>query len=96
MDYREKTGATVILVSHNMDDAARLAERLIVFDHGRIAMDGAPEAVFSQPEKLLTLGLSVPQPTRLAMALRERGVRLNGSVYTHAQLMAALKEAGLC
>lgn len=49
-DYRKKTGATVLIVSHNMDDVARLSERIIVFDHGKIAMDGTPEEIFSQPE----------------------------------------------
>ena len=96
VQYRKESGATVLIVSHNMDDAARLTERLIVFNRGRVAMDGTPAEVFSQPEKLINMGLSVPQSTRLAMALRERGVALTGSVYTHAQLMTALKEAGAC
>jgi energy-coupling factor transport system ATP-binding protein len=94
--YRRESGATVIIVSHNMDDAARVTERLIVFDHGHIAMDGSPEQVFAQPEKLISIGLSVPQSTRLAMALRERGLPLEGPVFTHAQLMAALKGVGAC
>ena len=94
--YRQETGATVMIVSHNMDDAARLTERLIVFDHGHVAMDGSPEEVFSQPERLMEIGLSVPQSTRLAMALRAAGVPLEGPVYTHRQLMAALKEVGVC
>ena len=94
--YREESGATVMLVSHNMDDAARLTQRLIVFDHGRVAMDGTPEQVFSQPEKLVEIGLAVPQATRLAMALRKEGVPLTGAIFTHAQLMAALKEVGAC
>ena len=94
--YRRETGATVLIVSHNMDDAARLAERLIVFDHGHVAMDGSPDEVFSQPERLTEIGLAVPQPTRLAMALRAAGVPLEGSVYTHGQLMAALKGVAAC
>jgi energy-coupling factor transport system ATP-binding protein len=94
--YRRETGATVMIVSHNMDDAARLTERLIVFDHGHIAMDASPEEVFSQPERLVEIGLSVPQSTRLAMALRSAGVPLEGPVYTHRQLMDALKGVGVC
>ena len=94
--YRRESGATVLIVSHNMDDAARLTERLIVFNRGRVAMDGTPEQIFSQPEKLVEIGLSVPQSTRLAMALRARGVPLEGAVYTHGQLMTALKGVGLC
>ena len=90
--YREQSGATVIIVSHNMDDAARLTERLIVFDHGHVAMDGTPEEGFSRPQELIDIGLSVPQSTAIAMALRKQGVALEGSVFTHEQLLAALKK----
>ena len=91
--YREQSGATVIIVSHNMDDAARLTERLIVFDHGHIAMDGTPEEAFSRPQELIDIGLNVPQATALAMALRERGMELPGAIFTHEQLLAAVKLA---
>ena len=94
--YRKESGATVIIVSHNMDDAARLTQRLIAFNHGSIAMDGTPEQVFSQPEKLVEIGLNVPQSTTLAMELKKRGLPLQGAIYTHAQLMRALKEVGAC
>lgn len=91
--YREQSGATVIIVSHNMDDAARLTERLIVFDHGHVAMDGTPEEVFSRPQELIDIGLSVPQSTAIAMALREKGMQLEGSVFTHEQLLRAVAKA---
>ena len=97
--YKRESGATVLIVSHNMDDAARLCERLIVFDHGRIVMDGSPEEVFARPEELIAIGLAVPQATTVAMALRERGLKLDGAVYTHEQLLAAVlkaKEAAAC
>ena len=96
---REKTGSTVIIVSHNMDDAARLADRIVVFDHGSIVMDGTPEQVFSKPEELSAIGLSIPHAAAIAVALRKRGVELEGSIYTHEQLKAAViraKEAGKC
>ena len=95
--YREKTGATVIIVSHSMDDVARLAERILVFDKGHVVMDGTPEEVFSRPEELIGIGLDVPHATELAMALRRRGVALPESIYTHEQMLAAvlkIKEAG--
>jgi len=91
--YQKETGATVIVVSHNMDDAARLAERIIVFDHGGIAMDGTPEEVFSRPRELIDIGLAVPQSTAIAMALREKGSDLKGAVYTHEQLLDAILKA---
>ncbi len=99
MRYKEKTGSSVLIVSHNMDDVARLAERILVFSNGGIVMDGRPDEVFSQPEKLMEIGLSVPHATEIAMALRAHGVALPGAIYTHEQLRAAILEkkgAGVC
>ena len=93
LSYREKTGATVIVISHNMDDVARLAERILVFNHGRIVMDGAPDAVFADPARLIDIGLSVPHATEIAMELRSRGVALPDAIYTHSQLKAAILAA---
>lgn len=93
-DYREKTGATVLIVSHNMDDVARLSERIIVFDHGKIAMDGTPEKIFSQPERLISMELTVPHSTAVAMELRRLGLELPETVYTHEKLLSAVIGAG--
>ncbi|MBP3538487.1 MAG: ATP-binding cassette domain-containing protein, partial [Oscillospiraceae bacterium] len=99
MEYKNKTGSTVIIISHNMDDVARLAERILVFNHGEIVMDGTPEQIFDKPEELIEIGLSVPHATELAMELRARGVDLPGAIYTHEQLKAAIlaaKGASVC
>ena len=88
--YREKSGATVLIVSHSMDDVARLAERIIVFDRGGVAMDGTPAEVFSRARELMEIGLNVPKAAELAVALRDRGVALPEGIFTHAQLLAAL------
>ena len=77
-----------------MDDAARYCERLIVFDHGSIRMDGTPEQVFSHTEELMDVGLNVPKAAEIAAALRKRGVPLEGAVFTHDQLLRALRRAG--
>ena len=90
--YREKTGATVIIVSHNMDDVARIAERIIVFSHGRVVMDGSAGEVFSRAEELIGIGLSVPRATELAMALKKQGLPLPEGIYTHEQLLSAILE----
>ena len=98
-EYHRQSGSTVIIVSHNMDDTSRIAERIIAFDHGRVAMDGTPEQIFSEPEKLEAMGLDVPKSTSLAMALKAEGLPLEGSIYTHAQLLDAIlrvKEAAPC
>ena len=91
-DYREKTGSTVILVSHSMDDVARLADRLIVFNKGRISLDGTPEEVFSHTDELLEIGLSVPAPTQLAAELKKNGIDIGRAVYTNEQLICALAD----
>ena len=90
--YREKTGATVIIVSHNMDDVARIAERIIVFSHGRVVMDGSAGEVFSRAEELIDIGLDVPHATALAMALKKQGLPLPEGIYTHEQLLDAILE----
>lgn len=89
-DYREKTGSTVIIVSHSMDDVARLTERLIVFDRGFVRFDGTPEEVFSKPDELCEIGLAVPAATELAMELNRRGVPIAESVYTTEKLLDVL------
>ena len=98
--YRRETGSAVLLVTHSMDDAARIADRLIVFHAGHVAFDGAPAEVFAHTQALLDIGLDVPQAARIAQALRDRGIPLPPSIYTLEQLTDALlavgKEAGVC
>ncbi len=89
-DYRQTTGSTVVLVTHSMDDIARIADRLVVMDHGRVVMDGTPEQVFSRPEELTNMGLTVPMATQIAMKLRERGIDIPDAVYTTGYLSKAL------
>lgn len=89
-DYRRETGSTVLLVTHDMDDAAKIADRLIVFHEGAVAMDGTPDEVFSRQRELVEMGLDVPQSAAIADALRARGVVLPASIYTLDQLRAAL------
>lgn len=89
-DYRAATGATVVLVSHSMEDIARIAERLIVFDGGHIVMDGSPQSVFSNAEALRAIGLDVPVVTEIAARLRALGVDVPASCYTIPQLREAV------
>ena len=89
-DYREKTGATVILVSHNMEEIARVAERIIVFEDGKVVEDGSPELVFSEANRLREMGLDVPVAARIAANLREMGASLPSGIYTIEQLTKAI------
>ena len=81
-EYQRKTGSTVLIVSHSMEDMARYCNRLIVMAGGRIVLDGECREVFSHAKKLEEVGLDVPQITKLFMMLRERGIELDTSVYT--------------
>ena len=100
LDYRAQSHSTVLIVTHSMDDAARISDRLVVFDHGRIAFDGSPREVFSHTRELMDIGLDVPQSASIAEALRARGIALPDSIYTPDQLFAAVqalrKWAGAC
>lgn len=89
-DYRAATGATVILVSHSMEDVARIADRLVVFDKGRIVMDSTPAQVFSAADELRSIGLGIPMVTSIALRLRELGVEVPAGCYTTRQLCNAL------
>ncbi len=88
--YREESGSTVLLVSHSMDEVAEMAERIIVFDRGHVVLDGTPAEVFSQAERLMEIGLSVPRAAEIAVALRRRGLAVPEGVFTHEQLLSAL------
>ena len=93
--YRKETGSTVVLVTHSMDDIARIADRLIVMNAGHVVMDGTPEEVFSRAEELEAIGLTVPAPTKIAMELKRMGVPITDAVYTTGFLRKAiLKLAG--
>ena len=68
-----EAGTTVVMISHSMDDVARLAKRIIVMDKGRIALDGPAEEVFQDADRLNRMDLDVPQVLKLSLRLREEG-----------------------
>ncbi len=78
------------MVSHSMDDMARLATRLIVLSDGKVALTGTPREVFSQEEKMVSLGLDVPAAARLCRALREKGYDLPADLYRPEELREAI------
>ena len=88
--YRKAKNSTVMMVSHSMEDVARLTDRLLVLCGSRLAMDGTPEQVFSRASELIEMGLNIPQVTQVFLRLREMGLDVP-NVYTIEQAVSALK-----
>ncbi len=84
-EYREKTGSTVIVVSHSMEDVAKLATKALVMNNGSVAMYGSIDEVYSRADELVTMGLNVPQITRIFMKLKAEGFPINENIYTVEQ-----------
>ena len=89
-DYRRTHNATVMMVSHSMDDVARLTDRLLVLNGSRLVMDGSPAEVFARAEELIEMGLNIPQVTRVFLELKAMGLDVE-PVYTIDQAVAVLK-----
>ena len=89
--YRKAKNATIMMVSHSMEDVARLTERLLVMNGSRLVFDAAPAEVFSHAEELLSMGLSIPQVTQVFLHLRHMGLEVP-NVYTLDQAVEALKK----
>ena len=89
-NYHERTGATVLLVSHSMEDVARFATHVLVMDHAKATLFGTTREVFTEVEKLTEMGLEVPQISRVFAALREKGFAVPESVLTVSEAKDAV------
>lgn len=98
-DYHEAKNATVIIVSHSMEEMARTVDRLVVINDGRIPIEGTPREVFSHGQELAEMGLGVPHMTRIFQKLYRMGAPVDPSVYTVEQardvILTALKHKGV-
>ncbi len=92
-DYHKAKGATIIIVSHSMEEMARTADRLVVVEGGRIPLSGTPGEVFSHEEELVAMGLGVPQITRIFHTLKRLGANVDDTVYTMDQAKRAFLRA---
>ena len=99
-ELHEAGGLTVIMVTHSMDDIARLATRLVVLSKGTLVLDGTPREVFSRVEEMEGWGLGVPQAAKLNYLLRKAGIKLPADLYTLPEvqdhILRIWKEAGSC
>ena len=89
-NYRKAKNATILMVSHSMNDVARLATRLLVMNGAQLAMDGTPREVFDRAQELLEMGLDIPEVTRVFLKLQQMGLPVH-QVYTIDQAVAELK-----
>lgn len=80
--YREKTGSTVLMVSHSMEDMARFAEKILVMNRGEVFCCDTPPEVFKHAEEIAGIGLAVPQITKIFSLLKEKGIDIRTDVYT--------------
>lgn len=90
-DMHERMNLTVILVSHSMEDVAKLADRILVMNGGKTEMFGTPSSVFSNGERLSEIGLNVPQITRICDGLRKKGMPLKDGIYTVEEALYCIR-----
>ena len=94
----KSVSSIVILVSHNMDDVAELADKVLVMDGGRVVMEGTPAEVFEQSDRLREIGLGLPEVTGLMHELKEKGLPVRTGLYSieeaAAQIVSAVRPAG--
>ena len=82
MQYHRERKNTIIIVSHSMEDIARIADRVMVINNGKLEMLDTPEKVFSEAERLEKMGLEVPQITKIMLALKEKGYDVPSGILT--------------
>ena len=90
--YRNETGATVIIISHSMEDMALYADKIMVMNKGELVLFDSVENVFSQGDLLKGIGLNVPIVTRIFARLREKGIKITDKVFTVDQAVKALSD----
>ena len=95
-DYHRAKNVSVVLVSHSMEEIARNVDRIVVLSDSHVFMEGTPRQVFARADELEQVGLDIPQVTKVALALRRRGLPVDTAVYTVEALRDALlrKEGG--
>ena len=99
-DIHRNRGTTILMVSHSMDEVAQNVDRILVLKSAHVLMSGTPKEVFARADELLSAGLDVPQVTRVAMRLRQKGVPIDPAVYTvqdlERELLAVRKGGAAC
>ena len=90
---RRDRSLTILLVSHNMDDAARMADHVLVLDKGHLVMDGTPQQVFSRHKELHDIGLGAPSASELLWMLKEKGLNIRTDLFTQEEAAKEIAKA---
>ena len=90
VNYHKEKGNTVLLVSHSMEDIARVADRILVMNHSKLAMLDTTKAIFARGDELETMGLKVPQITKIMQALKAKGIDVPDGVLTVDEALGVL------
>jgi energy-coupling factor transport system ATP-binding protein len=80
--YQQESGATVIIVSHSMEDMARYCDEIVVMDHAKVRMSGDRDEIFARSDELIDAGLDIPEITKMIWLLRSHGIEIDRSIYT--------------
>lgn len=89
--YHDQTGATILFVTHSMEDAARMSDRMLVMNHAKIMLLGTPREVFSHAEEIVAAGLDIPEITKVVLELNRRGIPLDPSIFTVEEAVRAIR-----
>ncbi|MBE6538980.1 MAG: energy-coupling factor transporter ATPase [Ruminococcaceae bacterium] len=90
MNYKKRTGATIVIVSHSMEDMAKYCDELAVLSDGKLLMTGDKKDVFKRSDELVSVGLDIPQITTMMKLLADGGVNVNTAVYTVDDALAEI------
>ena len=97
--YRKNTDTAVIIASHSMDDVAQTANKVLVMSHGKVALSGTVDEVYRDVDRLLSIGLDVPQITEIFIKLKAKGVPVRTDIYSlagaEAELLRLFRERGV-
>jgi energy-coupling factor transport system ATP-binding protein len=91
-NVHENISGIVLLVSHNMDDVAELADKVIVMDHGRVVMQGTPGDIFSRNDEIIALGLGLPEVTGMMHELKLRGAAVTDKLYSEEEAAEMIRK----
>ena len=90
-EYREETGSTVMIVSHSMEDVAKIASKVLVMNSSKVISYDTVDETYKRADEIMNMGLDVPQITKIFMGLHEKGIPVRTNIYTVEQGVEEIK-----